>query len=132
MTGTRWNLEIEGSKITLPLNKLSVSGDINRDLNTGDITLGLIDGTVVQSTDGNVYIALINRSPDESQRIKITLPEGYIHDKIWKLESDNINNTNTLDNPLISPQITELKKRNATLSLTLSPCGFNLIRCVKP
>jgi alpha-N-arabinofuranosidase len=131
MTGSRWNLKIEGQEIVLPLEKLSVTGDINRDLNTDDITLELIDGTAVQSTDGNVYIALINRSPNESQRIKITLPEGYVHDKIWKLESDNINNKNTLDNPLISPQTTELKKRSETLSIILSPCGFNLVRCVK-
>jgi alpha-N-arabinofuranosidase len=131
MTGTRWDLKIEGSEITLPLEKLAVTGDINHDLNAGDITLGLIDGTATLSTDGNIYIALINRSPDESQRIKITIPKGYVSDKIWKLESKNINHANTLNAPLITPQTIELKKRSETLSVILSPCGFNLIRCTK-
>jgi alpha-N-arabinofuranosidase len=129
MTGSRWEVAIEGLEITLPVQKLAISGDFDPELNAGEVTLSPVDGTAIHSTDGNVYLALINRSPDESQRIKVTLPKGWSPDKIWKLESGNINDANTIDRSQISPQTVELKKRSETLSVTISPCGFNLIRC---
>jgi alpha-N-arabinofuranosidase len=131
MTGKRFDISITGQTVTVPAKHLAVEGSIDPEFDTLDLTLTNIDGAVMQPEEGVIYIALTNRSPDEKQRIKISLPEGYVSDKIWKLESDNINNINTLDNPLISPQITELKKRDKTLSITMLPCGFNLIRCVK-
>jgi alpha-N-arabinofuranosidase len=127
MTGKRFDMSITGAAVTVPVKNLAVEGAADPEFETLDLTLTNIDGAAMQPEEGVIYIALINRSPDESQRIEITLPEGYVHNRIWKLESDNINSTNASDNQLISPQTVELKKRSRTLTISISPCGFNLI-----
>ncbi|MDR1224223.1 MAG: hypothetical protein LBL07_15290 [Tannerella sp.] len=131
MTGHRFDLSITGSTVTVPVKNLAVEGATDREFESLDLTLTNIDGAAMQPEEGVIYVALINRSPDESHRIKLTLPASYIPAKIWKLESNNINSTNTLANPIITPQTSELKKRSETLSLTILPCGFNLIKCIK-
>jgi alpha-N-arabinofuranosidase len=131
MTGLQLNMDIKGPSISLPLQKLAIEGDLYSESNSGDIILTLVDGAVTQTDDGNISIALVNRSHEESQRITIKLPEGYVPDKMWKLESDNINHSNTKDSEIITPQVSELSRKSGNLTITISPCGFNLIRCIK-
>ncbi|MDO4556240.1 MAG: alpha-L-arabinofuranosidase C-terminal domain-containing protein, partial [Lachnospiraceae bacterium] len=70
MTGKKLDLNIKGAEISMPVNKLSVAGDISKDLNTGSIILNYIDGTAVMSEDSVMHIVLINRSHLREQEVK--------------------------------------------------------------
>ena len=48
--------------------------------------------------DGNINIALINRSHESGQKVRLNVPEGYYVKNIWKLEADNINAANSSNN----------------------------------
>jgi alpha-N-arabinofuranosidase len=127
MTGSRLETVIDGASVTLPVNKLAIEGDNNGDLLNGDIELTYVDAAAMQTDDETIHLALINRSPGESQKIKVNVPDGYVPVKMWRLESDNINNSNTADSrDVIIPQETELK--GSVKTVTLVPCGFVLIR----
>jgi alpha-N-arabinofuranosidase len=129
MIGSALETLVEGATVTLPVNKLKVDGDVNAEANRGDIELTYVDAVSVQANDGNINVALINRSHNESQKIKIKLPEGYIPIKMWRLESDDINKFNSENNrDEIVLQETVWKKNK---EIILSPCGLILIQYTK-
>ena len=132
MVGSKLNMEVKGPTTLVSINKLAVEGDINKELNTGDIQLSMIDGVAIKNKEEMIYVTLINRSHEESQKVKVNLPDRYFPIKMWKLESNNINNANTKENKnLIYPQVTELSKKDIGTTITIPPCGFRLIQYIK-
>ncbi|SCD21691.1 Alpha-L-arabinofuranosidas [Proteiniphilum saccharofermentans] len=129
MTGKKLDLNIKGTEISMPVNKLSVAGDISKDLNTGSIILNYIDGTAVMSEDGVMHIALINRSHLREQEVKIKAPDGYVPVTMWKIQGSDINAVNSeneRDN--ISPQVVSLSGKKLNSTITISPCGFIMVK----
>lgn len=132
MIGKKINLDIQGKRITLPIKELAVEGDISSDLNKGDVSLNYIDGAAVLSNEEDIYIALVNRSHTQNQKVKIKIPDGYLPTVVWRIEHRNINAENTEDNKEnIVPQKNDLSKKHLNSNFILPPCGFSLIQYVK-
>lgn len=130
MVGKKLDMAIEGAAAQLPLDKLRVDGDINKENNSGDLQLNYIDGAAVITDEGTINITLVNRSHNESQKVNLKLPEGYISTRMWKLESNDINMANTPGKrEQIIPGDAMLKKQQT--SITVPPCGFLLIQYTK-
>lgn len=84
-----------------------------------------VDAAAVVNQDG-LCIAVVNRSHDKEQKVKLNLPDGYKISEIWSIESEDITAANTIDNTdVVKPQLLKTKKH----SLTLSPCGLQIVRC---
>ncbi len=130
MIGKKLDLNIEGPGISIPLKDLSVEGDINKEVVSETSSLAFVDGSAVITEDGKINVALVNRSHDKTQKIKIDLPDDYLPKRIWTLENDDINAKNTKDNRInIIPQNKELSKKISTVSI--KPCSFLLIQYEK-
>ena len=128
MTGIRMDISVEGPVISLPLRDIAVEGSIDKNWNSGEIRLTLVDGAVAQNADGSICVTLVNRSPTESHKIRLRMPEGYKPEKMWQVESAGINDDNTpLQRDVIIPRETVLTENR---DIVLSPCGFALIRYV--
>jgi alpha-N-arabinofuranosidase len=131
MTGKRFDISITGPAVIVPAKNLAVEGSTHQEFDMLDLTLTNIDGAVMQPEEGVIYIALLNRSPDESQKISLKLPANYVPQTIRKLEHPDINATNKPDQELITPNVSELSPKTAKKAITLTPCGFVLVKCVK-
>lgn len=130
MIGKKLDLNIEGPGISIPLKGLSVEGDINKEVVSETSSLAFVDGSAVITEHGKINVALVNRSHDKTQKIKINLPDDYLPKRIWTLENDDINAKNTKDNRInIIPQNKELSKKISTVSI--KPCSFLLIQYEK-
>jgi alpha-N-arabinofuranosidase len=130
MTGQKLDVTTDGPSAALSVNNIAVEGDINKEVNEGYLTLTFVDATAVRTDENTIYVALVNRSHNESQKIKLKLPEGYIPVKMWKVESDNINHANTQDKrEVIIPSEKELSKKDVDRFVIISPCGVNLVKC---
>jgi len=129
MIGKKLETTIEGNSVTLPADNLSIEGNLDKTLMPEEITLPYIDGATVMTEDGTINVALINRSADKRQKVKISLPEDYIPVQRWLLESDNINRANTADKrENVIPRTESLSKKHLNATITLPPCGFMLIQ----
>lgn len=132
MIGKKIDMEINGSGLSLPLSKLKVEGDINRDVNEEMQELKFIDGAAVLTKEGNINITLINRSHEKGQKVKVNVPDGYFVKNVWTLEADDINVANVSnDRNRIVPKKTEINSKKSQMDLTLSPCGFSMIQYSK-
>jgi alpha-N-arabinofuranosidase len=128
MIGSTLETTIKGSSVILPINKMAVEGDFSQEIDSGEIELTDVDAVAVQPDENTIHLALVNRSPDASRKIKINLPSGYIPVKMWRLESDDINKANTPDDrENIIPRETSLSRKDSGKEITILPCGFVLI-----
>ena len=79
--------------------------------------------------DGDMQIALINRSHDKKQKVNINVPNGYIPVTMWKIDNSDIskaNFENERDN--ISLQTINLSKKHLNSTFTMSPSGFIMVK----
>ena len=129
MTGKKLNINIDGAKTILSVNKLSVAGDIFN--NSGELELSYIDAVAVITDDETINMTIINRSHNENHKINISLPGGYVPVRMWQIDNKDINAANTAGNrDVVVCRTTELQKKLRTL--TVPPCGFMLIQFAKP
>jgi alpha-N-arabinofuranosidase len=132
MTGKKLDITIKGPETTIPVNTISLDGAISKELNTGDITLTYIDGSAVMTEDGDMQIALINRSHLKGQEVQVKAPDGYVPVKMWKIENSDINAVNSEDErDNISPQIMNFSGKHLNSTIMISPCGFIMIKYEK-
>jgi alpha-L-arabinofuranosidase len=87
-----------------------------------------VDATATMNDNGDICIALSNRSHNKAQNIELDLPEGYAVAEVWSLESKNITAVNTSSNR-DAVQSKRVEVTDDTLSLL--PCGLKIVRCVK-
>lgn len=132
MIGKKIDIEINGPGLSLPLRKLRVEGDINSDVNEEMQELKFIDGAAVLTKEENINVSLINRSHENSQKVKLSVPDGYYVKNIWAIEANDINATNVSNNRnRIVPKKTEVTSRKSQIDLSLSPCGFSMVQYSK-
>lgn len=130
MTGKKIDTKIAGPGIFASDIKYNLDGDAN-EITLDDKHLNFIDAAAVIKEDGTMNISIVNRSSNQSQKVKIKLPDNYIVKKKWVLTSSDINTANTADNrDKIFPKITDVNGKNNTFFITIEPCGLNLIQCV--
>ncbi len=131
MVGKKINLDVAGAGKELSLDKLAVEGNLDKDI-SGNLQLTYVDGAAVLTDEGNIHMVLVNRSHNESQSVKVQIPEGYVPVRVWKLESNDINMANTPDSrENITIRNIELTKKQQKTTITIAPCGFQLIQYKK-
>jgi len=131
MIGKKIDLNISGPTISLPYSKLKLAGSVNKDIEkqTGNFTY--IDGAAVLN-DNSINITVINRSYNMKQKIHLIVPEGYFAECLFKIESSDINASNTASNRnKIVPIKTILGTKNKVMDISLQPCGLALIHYCK-
>lgn len=132
MTGKKAVMHIEGGTVTLLMRNLLVEGDIDKEINQGDLTLNYIDGAAVLTEEGALHITLTNRSHEYKQKVKVKVPEEYTPAGLWKIEHPDINASNSEnERGKIIPQQVNLPKKQADFTATIPPCGFLLIQYQK-
>lgn len=132
MYGKNLTINIEGPDITLTTNKLAVEGNFDSSLLPENIVATYIDGTVVMPDDNTINIALINRSPEDSHKINIQAPDGFIPVERYLLEEKDINAANTKENRnKITPQSIKLSSKQLDLTIVIPPCGFTIVKYKK-
>jgi len=125
MVGNRADIQIDGPGLSASEIDLSIVGDL-KEINLGNQTLNFIDGAAVLTTEGSINIALINRSPDKSQEIKLSLPKDYIPVKKWEIFHSDINATNGADKrEEIMPKVTNIQDQGT--SFVIPPCGLLIV-----
>ncbi len=128
LTGSLLDVSVEGAGIALArLGEYArLEGDVVANTKTIEQDLCFVDAAATMDESGDICIALVNRSHDAEQKIKLDLPEGYSVAEVWSLESEDISAANIAENrDVVQPRLLKEKKS----SLTLLPCGLKIVRC---
>lgn len=131
MTGEKLDISINGPGISTEGLQFYLDGDADEAVVKKN-KLTYVDASGAMEKDGSITVALVNRNHEQAQQIRLSIPEGYVPVKKWKLESNDINAANTDANRnVITPVIEKIKRTKKPLIITLSPCGLQLIRFEK-
>lgn len=129
MVGEKIDLDIDGMGINTSAIDFIIEGDVNDDVREEmeNQILTYIDAAAVYTSEGAINIALINRSHEEIQSVKIDLSQGFYIANKWDLSSNSINHINTADEKMNTiPVKTRLPKNTDTI--TIPPCGLCIIQ----
>ncbi|MEO6136661.1 MAG: alpha-L-arabinofuranosidase C-terminal domain-containing protein, partial [Ginsengibacter sp.] len=130
MTGKKLDAKVTGPGIIASDLEFNLDGDA-KEISLGDKALPFIDAAAVMNADGTLNISVINRSPDQSQKVNLKLPENYIVRKQWMLTNADLNSANEPANrKTIIPEITEVDGSENSTTITINACGLFMIQCV--
>lgn len=105
-----------------------LEGDVAADTPAIVQDLCFVDAAATMNNEGDICIALANRSHNAEQTIELNIPEGYSIAEVWSLESENIAAANTaLNRNVVRPVLIE----DGSTTLSLLPCGLKIVRCMK-
>ena len=132
MVGVKLAATVEGPSIDTGELNLTIDGDTNYDsIVLAKARLPYIDAAAVRHADGNIYVSLVNRSPDSAHRVSIAIPAGYGSDSIWMLSHEDINARNSADNLTeIVPSVKTIGSSRGKADTEISPCGLHIIKLV--
>lgn len=128
MIGERLNVAVKGRAINASLIQPSIEGDCS-EVVWGNEELTFIDAVSCRTSEGKLNVALINRSNDQKEKVSVKVPDGYIYKAIWELESEDINNFNSIENRnRIIPEIkNNTGKKVALTDILMEPCSVVII-----
>ncbi|OJV38353.1 MAG: hypothetical protein BGO29_15425 [Bacteroidales bacterium 36-12] len=130
MQGYKADLSISGPGMTTDQINFALEFGLNEDIKDLKIDtpfLNFIDGSAVITADGTLNVALINRSPEQIQKVRLNVSEGYSIVKQWILSSPNIDDANKQDfRTKIVPKIKELKGKSSDVELL--PCSLVILQ----
>ena len=129
MKGKAVSTNVLGPMATVDYSKLLVEGDMNKDVENIRKQLPYIDCAAVLSEDGAVRLALVNRSSRQKLRADIKLGNWHVR-RLWRIESDDINASNTAsDRNRILPSTQTYKNANTDndFKLHIKPCGVVIV-----
>src|SRR5690606_35783236 len=128
MTGGKLNVTVAGPSIATADIKPAIDGD-SREADFGMASLPFIDAAAVRHDDGNIYVSLVNRSPNETHRVSIRITDGYRSESVWVLEHENINARNDERNRTeITPSIRNVKAKGGKLATEVQACGLQIVK----
>lgn len=128
LVGNLLNVDIEGGGISAARlgDYARLEGDVASNTKSIEQDLCYVDAAATINDNGDICIALANRSHDSAQKIRLNLPEGYSVAEVWSLESENISAANTVENrDLVQPKLSNGNKG----AISLSPCGLKIVKC---
>lgn len=132
MIGTKLITTVEGPSIDADKLNLMIDGDTRyENVTIKESLLPYIDAAAVHNLDGNIYVSLVNRSPDSTHQVSIVIPEAYTGESIWMLTHPNINATNSTDNPLnIVASLQPIKTKRGKVTVKIPACGLFIVKFV--
>jgi len=124
MTGRTVGVEVVGPGIKdLEISALRVEGDTDDSQKGRLADCCFIDAAAVTNSDG-LAVALVNRSYDKAQKIKLTVPAGYRPLTVFKVSATDVCAENSADNrTLLKSGQTDMKSQ----SMTLHPCATAIV-----
>lgn len=129
MIGQKIELQLKGPGVLTSELDLSIVGDCN-EIDMGNQSLNYVDGAAVLSPEGSINIALVNRSPEVVQEVKIDIPAGFKAIKKWEISHPDINAFNSPTNrENITPKSIDLA--NDMKNFEISPCGLIILELAK-
>lgn len=128
MQGSLLDTQVQGPGRLISDIPFVIDGDINEDVDLRGKTLPFVDAAAVLTNTGDINIALLNRSTEECQQVKLKLPLGYKVTKKWEISSKDINATNTAES---RENITPTEKAYTKDHVKLSPCGVIILQLTK-
>ena len=103
-----------------------IEGDISESARNLRQDLCFVDAAASLDEDGIISIALVNRSYDKTQNIRLDLPKGYKVFEIWSVESEDVTASNTAeDSNVVEARMNESRKSTTSLF----PCSLTIVRC---
>lgn len=131
MTGNKLDVTVAGPSVATDAVNPTIDGD-SGEADFALATLPFIDAAAVRHEDGNIYVSLVNRSPDEAQQVRINIPAGYRSETIWVLEHENINARNDeLNRTEIAPLTRNVKAKGGKLTTEVRACGLQIVKLVR-
>lgn len=136
MVGKKINASVEGPSVELSSIKPSISGDNRHDkiysVFAEQGKLPYIDSAAVIQDDGNIHLSLVNRSPETSHKVSVTVPDGYTPFTIWRLTHPEINATNTAENrEVIQPTLEAIAGDIKELEVEIPACGLLIVKFLR-
>ena len=130
MTGHKIDVTLKGPGIDATKVPLNITGDCD-EVVMGNAPLTFIDAAAVLNKEGDIHIALVNRSAEKAQEVTIALPAGYKATQIWTLDHKNINASNEAGNRFeIVPRIKPVKQQGSGITIRLLPCAFAMLQLI--
>jgi len=130
MRGTLAEVSTEGPRTSADVSKFSIGGSMNKVKEISGKKMTLIDSAAVKNDDGRINLAIVNRSHNAAQTVRVEAPAGYAAAKIFEISGADIYDANTpADRDKIS-----LKERNAQADeteFTLNPCAVFIVQFQK-
>lgn len=117
-----------GHKNVLLSDYALIEGDVLDSAKSLRQDLCFVDSAASIDDNGIISITLVNRSYKDSQDIRLKLPKGYKVFETWNLESEDVNASNSPENP---DNVVPLVLNTTKSTLTLLPCSLTIVRCKK-
>ncbi|MCD2425482.1 hypothetical protein LQ567_22045 [Niabella pedocola] len=131
MTGAKLNVTVNGPGISGAIAAPTIDGDC-KEVQMNNEQLAYIDAAAVQSTEGTVYVSLVNRSSNTRRNVAVALPDGYRAVERWELQHTNINAFNDPENrDVLVPKIRKVSGKKGGYTATLLPCAVMLLKLEK-
>lgn len=130
MVGGKLDVAVDGPSISTANIRPTIAGDsFEADYAVGSLTY--IDAAAVVNDDGNIHIALVNRSHDTSHQVTVEVPEGYMANAIWTLSHTDINARNSADDRMqIVPVVNPVKTRRGKVTTEIAACGLQILKLI--
>ena len=125
MSGNTLSVDVTGPGMKgARLGDLRIDGEHDMDPETL-LDLCFVDCAASIAKDGSINVALVNRSYDKAQKVKVVLPSGFKLSEAVGLQSDDVKAANTLLNrDNVRPE--QIKTKADTV--TLKPCGLVILK----
>ena len=131
MTGSQLSATVNGPSVDISTLHLTIDGDTRYDsVSFAAKHIPLVDAAAVRNGDG-IFVSLINRSHDSSQRVEVAVPADYTGHSVWMLKHLDINARNSEDDHTgVTPVVRPLKAKRGKLALDIPACGLYIVKFV--
>lgn len=130
MIGHKLDVAVAGPSISTAEINPTIDGDSGEAEFTVD-ALPYVDAAAVLNEDKNVYVSLVNRSPDARHEVALAIPAGFTGESVWSLSHEEINARNSEENrTAVMPSVQPLKTKRGKISLSIPACGLYIVKLV--
>lgn len=125
MNGSAVGVNVKGSGIRgCSMSKLLVEGDNETSVTKAEHDLCFIGSAAVIDDEGRLVVSLVNRSYDERQKVKLSVPSGYKVVEAWSIDHADVCAKNTAED---RDNITAKQFTMKSGALSLNPCSVAIV-----
>lgn len=130
MIGNKLNAIVRGPSIATNAINPTIAGD-HREADFAVESLPYVDAAAVRHENSDIYVSLVNRSPDSAHQVEVNVPDGYVSESIWTLSHERINGRNSTDNRTeIVPSVHSIKAKRGKVVTEVPACGLHIVKLV--
>jgi len=130
MIGHKLDVDVAGPSIATAEINPTIDGD-SKEAEFNVDALPFVDAAAVRNRDNNIYVSLVNRSPDSQHEVAVAIPAGFTSESVWSLNHVDINARNSEENRTeVMPTEQPLKAKRGNVKLTIPACGLAIVKLV--